>query len=78
VGDLLREERDRPASNFADFIDESMRSAVTIPAQLTVSLLHTKMSGAIREGTTRFLVDGFPRSMDQAIEFEQKVSLDYD
>jgi len=73
VGDLLREEIDRPGSPFATFIRESIQSSVIIPAQLTVSLLKAKMDASNPHGERRFLIDGYPRSMDQALTFEEEV-----
>ena len=75
VGDLLREEIDRLGSPFASFINESIQSSVIIPAQLTVNLLKTKMNVSKTQGKSRFLIDGYPRSMDQAVMFEEEVLL---
>lgn len=68
VGELL----DAP-SPFAQFITDSKREYVIIPANLTVSLLETEMSRAISGGKTVFLIDGFPRSVDQARRFDEMV-----
>ncbi|KAH0539083.1 hypothetical protein FGG08_004381 [Glutinoglossum americanum] len=76
VGNILREERDRPASVFAEFLDESFKESVIIPAPLTVSLMVRKMGAAAAKGKKRFLIDGFPTSMDQLKEFELKVLSD--
>jgi UMP-CMP kinase len=73
VGDLLREEASRPSSVYADFINKSIVESVIIPAQLTCDLVKLKMNSAMKSGTQRFLIDGFPRSLDQAIKFEEKV-----
>jgi len=73
VGDLLREEANRPSSVYADFINRSILESVIIPAQLTCDLVKLKMNSAIKNGIQRFLIDGFPRSLDQAITFEEKV-----
>jgi UMP-CMP kinase len=73
VGDLLREERDRPASFFAEFLDESFKESVAIPSPLTMSLLEKKMSAAAAKGRKKFLIDGFPGSMGELMEFETKV-----
>ncbi|CAF9938705.1 MAG: HD domain-containing protein 2 [Heterodermia speciosa] len=73
VGDLLREEIDRLGSPFASFINESIQSSVIIPAQLTVNLLKTKMNVSKTQGKSRFLIDGYPRSMDQAVMFEEEI-----
>jgi UMP-CMP kinase len=72
VGDLLRDEAKRPGSRFAEFINRSMKLSVIIPAQLTITLLRNEMD---RSGKTKFLIDGFPRSVEQAAMFEQKVRI---
>jgi len=73
VGDLLREEKTQPDSPFSQFITESMESSVIIPAHLTINLLKTKMSMLKTQGKRRFLVDGYPRSIEQAVMFEEEV-----
>jgi len=73
VGDLLREEIHQLDSPFATFISESIHSSVIIPAHLTVNLLKAKMSASKTQGKSRFLIDGYPRSMDQAVMFEEEV-----
>ena len=53
-----------------------------MPMEVTVKLLENAMRDAINEGRTsegwedgrgRFLIDGFPRKMDQALKFEEVV-----
>ncbi|KAL8663076.1 MAG: hypothetical protein Q9168_008153 [Polycauliona sp. 1 TL-2023] len=73
VGDLLREEIHQLDSPFATFISESIQSSVIVPAQLTVNLLKAKMSASKTQGQSRFLIDGYPRSMDQAVMFEEEI-----
>jgi UMP-CMP kinase len=50
--------------------------------EVTVKLLENAMAAALKEGRPgdgwadgrgRFLVDGFPRKMDQAIKFDEEV-----
>lgn len=78
VGDVLREEAKRPSSVYADFINKSIKESVVIPAQLTCDLVKLKMSAATKErGIQHFLIDGFPRSVDQAVRFEEKVLLSF-
>ncbi|OJD28532.1 hypothetical protein ACJ73_00059 [Blastomyces percursus] len=71
VGDLLREEG--ASTKFSDFISESMKESIIIPAQLTVHLLESKIRLLWKEGKQRFLIDGFPRSMEQILEFEEQI-----
>lgn len=81
VGDLLRElikppkEGETRESPFAGFITNSMKQSVIVPPDLTISLLLKEMDKASAEGKTKFLIDGFPRSVDQAALFEQKVCI---
>ncbi|KAI9747385.1 MAG: hypothetical protein M4579_007476, partial [Chaenotheca gracillima] len=73
VGDLLREEAHRPGSIFADFINESIQKSVIIPATLTIRLLKEKMGEKSIQGRGRYLIDGYPRSMEQALMFEEEI-----
>jgi hypothetical protein len=68
VGELFNE-----PSPFEDFIIESKREYVIIPAQLTVSLVEDNMSKALSDGKGVFVIDGFSRSIDQASYFDEKV-----
>lgn len=73
VGDLLRGEMENPSSPYRDFISESMRKSVVVPAQLTTQLLEKEIGKAQEQGKRSFLLDGFPRSLDQVFHFELKV-----
>jgi adenylate kinase family enzyme len=75
VGDLLREEAKSSTSPYRDFIPESIEKSVLLPAQLTTLLLKREMDRAQAEGARKFLLDGFPRSVVQAADFELKVSV---
>lgn len=56
----MREER-QSGSGLADLINECIREGKIVPAEITVGLLKTAME---KSGSTKFLVDGFPRDMD--------------
>lgn len=52
--------------------------------EVTVKLLENAMVAAIKQGRpgagwtnnkSRFLIDGFPRKMDQALKFDETVSM---
>ena len=74
AGDLLREEQDRPGSEFGDMIRTYIKEGQIVPMEVTVQLLENAVNATIKElGNRRFLIDGFPRKMDQAIAFEEKV-----
>lgn len=68
AGDLLRDERQRPGSPYSELIEHYIREGKIIPQEITISLLLAAMRA--NPTKTRFLIDGFPRSIDQGIEFE--------
>jgi UMP-CMP kinase len=70
AGDLLREERKREGSQYGELINHYIKEGLIVPMEITVSLLEAAM---IKSGKHRFLIDGFPRKMDQALAFEDKV-----
>lgn len=74
VGDLLREEAKSSTSIFAEFIEDSIRNSVIIPADLSIRLIQKKSGELAAKGKYVFVLDGFPRSLDQARAFEEKVS----
>ncbi|KAJ3302114.1 bifunctional uridylate/adenylate kinase [Kappamyces sp. JEL0829] len=71
AGDLLREERNRPGSPFGELINTYIAEGQIVPMEITVALLHAAMKNSTSK---RFLIDGFPRKMDQALKFEEKVA----
>ncbi|KAI4168929.1 MAG: hypothetical protein LQ348_007403 [Seirophora lacunosa] len=78
AGDLLREEQDRPESEFGSMIKEYIANGKIVPMEVTVQLLENAMTDYIQkrpegEKGARFLIDGFPRKMDQALKFEEVV-----
>ncbi|KAF2863548.1 UMP-CMP kinase [Piedraia hortae CBS 480.64] len=73
AGDLLREEQDRPGSEFGDMIKTYIKEGQIVPMEVTIQLLENAMNSTIESGGRKFLIDGFPRKMDQAIAFEEKV-----
>ncbi|KAM7222135.1 uridylate kinase [Rhypophila decipiens] len=76
AGDLLRAEQDRPGSQFGELIKDCIKNGAIVPMEVTVQLLENAMTEAINNGTNpnkKFLIDGFPRKMDQALKFEEVV-----
>ncbi len=71
AGDLLREERAREASPYAGVIEYYIREGKIIPQEITISLLLAAMR--LAGGSGRFLIDGFPRTVEQGILFEKVV-----
>lgn len=77
AGDLLRAEQDREGSKYGDLIKEYIKEGEIVPMEVTVKLLEDAIRREIdkrHDGRqSRFLIDGFPRKMDQALAFEQAV-----
>lgn len=64
TGDLLRAERERGGPKAAT-IEEYMTAGQLVPNDITVTLLKSAMESITRTtGKTNFLLDGFPRSLD--------------
>lgn len=73
AGDLLRAEQRRPGSEYGDLIKSYIKDGKIVPQEITIALLKNAMSEAKAKGVNHFLIDGFPRKMDQALTFEEKV-----
>ncbi|GFZ47303.1 UMP/CMP kinase [Saitozyma sp. JCM 24511] len=89
AGDLLRAEQNRPGSTFGTMISEYIREGKIVPMEVTIKLLENAMRDALlhppsfpegsslaeswKDGKGLFLIDGFPRKMDQAIKFDESV-----
>ncbi|OAL49174.1 UMP-CMP kinase-like protein [Pyrenochaeta sp. DS3sAY3a] len=77
AGDLLREEQDRPGSEFGAMIKAYIKEGTIVPMEVTIQLLENAMKAEIeKEGKAwkkLFLIDGFPRKLDQAHAFERSV-----
>jgi len=63
AGDLLREERQRPGSEYGELIETYIKDGRIVPVEITCNLLKRAMekSGWVNG---KFLIDGFPRNMD--------------
>lgn len=81
AGDLLRAEQERPGSQFGDMIKDYIKNGLIVPMEVTVQLLENAMvadldksgKGDIQGKKGKFLIDGFPRKLDQAHKFEDSV-----
>lgn len=74
AGDLLRAEQTREGSKYGELIAQCIRDGLIVPQVVTVALLEQAIKENHAKGSTRFLVDGFPRKMDQAITFEEQIA----
>lgn len=84
AGDLLRAEQHREGSQYGDLIQTCIREGIIVPMEVTIKLLENAMQAQLEkdtsgagwaEGQGRFLIDGFPRKMDQALKFEEDVCI---
>jgi len=71
VGDLLRLEALK-GSERGKLLDEYMKEGKIVPMEITLEVVRSAIIE--NEGKSGFLIDGFPRKLDQAIEFEEKVA----
>ncbi|GBE82571.1 UMP-CMP kinase [Sparassis latifolia] len=84
AGDLLRAEQNREGSEHGEMIRTYIREGQVVPMEVTIKLLENAMRAVLEEkregsgwegGKGRFLIDGFPRKMDQAVKFDEDVCL---
>ncbi|KAL9714903.1 bifunctional uridylate/adenylate kinase [Leucoagaricus gongylophorus] len=85
AGDLLRAEQIRQGSEYGELIRTNIREGKIVPSYVTLKLLEIAMAKALQEkvgeddgwsnGRGRFLIDGFPRKMDQAELFDDTICL---
>ncbi|KAJ3500839.1 hypothetical protein NM208_g17060 [Fusarium decemcellulare] len=76
AGDLLRAEQQREGSQYGDLIKDYIKNGLIVPMEVTIALLENAMTEVIQKSGSskgRFLIDGFPRKMDQAVKFEETV-----
>lgn len=82
AGDLLRAEQNRDGSQYGELIRTCIREGSIVPKEVTSKLLENAMAAEIQsrsghrgwpDGEGRFLIDGFPRKMDQALLFDEVV-----
>merc|ERR1719433_794794 len=64
AGDCLRAERNDPSSADGEMINNIIKEGKLVPSSITVKLLLKAMSTAKSDGKTCFLIDGFPRGIE--------------
>ncbi|UPR02908.1 adenylate kinase [Chloropicon primus] len=72
AGDLLRAEV-ASGSEMGKDLEATMKEGKLVASSVTIALLKKAIANACEAGKRKFLVDGFPRALDQAEEFEGKV-----
>ncbi|ODV60300.1 UMP-CMP kinase [Ascoidea rubescens DSM 1968] len=74
AGDLLREEQSFPGSENGKLISEYISEGKIVPERIIIELLLNSIQRNFDKGNKKFLIDGFPRKMDQALTFERKIA----
>ena len=75
MGDILRAERNKAGSPYAEEIERQMREGGLVSSELSLELLQTHIAMAMERGRRKFILDGFPRKLDQFTLFTKKVCL---
>ncbi|KAI0200960.1 P-loop containing nucleoside triphosphate hydrolase protein [Astrocystis sublimbata] len=70
----MRQEMKREGSEYASIIEQNMRAGTVAPKEVTIPILKSHMLAESRQGTDLFVLDGFPRNLDQAQFFEDTVA----
>ena len=73
MSDLLRAEMDKPDSPWAQEIKAKLPFGVLVSRELSTAVLQAWYSGLPQGHTTTYLLDGFPRDIEQAGDFSEKV-----
>lgn len=71
AGDCLRAERNNPDSKDGELINNIIKEGKIVPVAITVKLVQKAM--AATEGKTCFLIDGYPRNLDNVTGWEENV-----
>ncbi|XP_029418807.1 UMP-CMP kinase isoform X1 [Nannospalax galili] len=66
AGELLRDERKNPASQYGELIEKYIKEGKIVPVEITISLLKREMDQTMAANAqkNKFLIDGFPRNQD--------------
>ena len=75
VGELLREDAVMPSLNRDLQIETIMRNASLVPYYYVRNILDICLVKHMRNGRVNFLIDGFPRSKEQAQFFDGEESI---
>lgn len=76
VGDLLRVSASDSLNPLTiELVNGHMRNGTLVPSELVVQILQDHIIGKLGEGRKRFLLDGFPRNMEQDCLFDKLVCI---
>ena len=75
AGDLLRAEREDPASTHGELINNHIKNGDIVPVTITLALLKKAMEAhAENDNKFSFLIDGFPRNLENFQGWTQHMS----
>ncbi|XP_073449685.1 UMP-CMP kinase [Aquarana catesbeiana] len=76
AGDLLRDERKRPGSEYGELIESYIRDGKIVPVEITISLLKRAMEQTMAANAhkNKFLIDGFPRNEDNLMGWDRTMN----
>ncbi|RNF07188.1 adenylate kinase [Trypanosoma rangeli] len=72
AGDLLREASNNGTSGVGKKISEILKAGNIVPSEITVELLSNAIAN--HPNQRGYIIDGFPRKMDQALMFEEGIA----
>ena len=68
VGDLMREEAANPTTDDGKRLAKTMQDGALVPTETAIKII---FNGMVRNPAKSYVIEGFPRSIDQAMVFEQ-------
>ncbi|KAL8816411.1 MAG: hypothetical protein Q9223_004569 [Gallowayella weberi] len=72
MSDLLREESKRPGSQWAQEIEAKLPTGILVSSETSTAVLDAWLDSLPQGQPTTYLLDGFPRNLDQARAFAEK------
>ncbi|KAL0480801.1 UMP-CMP kinase [Acrasis kona] len=72
AGDLLRAETSS-GTDLGNMISQMIKEGQIVPGHITIELLRKAIYSHPNSKNSTFLIDGFPREMKQAVDFENEV-----
>mmetsp|Transcript_65313 Transcript_65313/g.156132 ORF Transcript_65313/g.156132 Transcript_65313/m.156132 type:complete len:235 (+) Transcript_65313:88-792(+) len=73
AGDCLRAERNNPESKDGELINNLIKDGLLVPSRITCKLLHKAMTSMRTEGKTCFLIDGYPRNIENDDTWKENI-----
>lgn len=77
VNDVLYEKSNDQTYPHSKFLKDCLDEQVDVPKELAIDLLEKEINEGLNEGKKWTLVCGFPESMQELLQFEEKVGLSY-